>query len=303
MLTLSGANSRILPVALRSLALHSPTMLHRSIHMYPLSPPSLPPTPAHAFLRWRCRSIVPFPLFELQANVVAAAMAGRMPLPSRAERARWLADDERQGLEERGVDPASRGVHVLHNLQWPYVKRLLQLAGGSGSILAPPPPQQQLGEETPVSDDAVDRSRQEDLTGSPSRRRVGDSNPDTSVVVGGDGVVVNGSSPPTGCTAGPGVEERQEATERRVLTALSELEKMLKVREDIYNDASDSRPAFPGAPDDYRRRVYTVDVEAGSFSVSMADRKANGELPSALSASCDDSGSSIFRSEGVEMEA
>lgn len=54
---------------------------------------------------------------------------------------------------------------------------------------------------------------------------------------------------------------------------------MLELKEAVYTDSFDFLPSFPGGSDDYRRRVYQVDAESGTFSVSIAARKANGEGP------------------------
>lgn len=80
---------------------------------------------------------MPFPLFEVQANAVAAAITGRASFPPLAERERWLRDEE-ESLRERGVDPASRGAHVLHHRQWDYLRRLLRLASGPGVLARGP---------------------------------------------------------------------------------------------------------------------------------------------------------------------
>ncbi|CAN0140317.1 unnamed protein product, partial [Ectocarpus fasciculatus] len=74
-------------------------------------------------------SIVTFPLFELQANAVAAAIVGRGPFPSLAEREQWLRGEEGR-LREGGVGPSSRGAHVLGGRQWEYLRRLLRIASG-----------------------------------------------------------------------------------------------------------------------------------------------------------------------------
>lgn len=169
------------------------------------------------------KSTVPFPMFEVQANAVAAAISGRASFPPLAEREQWLRDEEER-LRERGVDPASRGAHVLQSRQWGYLRRLLRLASGPGGLERGPS----------VATDDVGRA--------------------TSVNPASDG--------------GGGL-------------GLEALLKALRLREAVYNDSGDSRPPMPGGPDDYRRREYDVDWENGTFSVSFADRKANGEGPSA----------------------
>ncbi|CAM9515105.1 unnamed protein product, partial [Hapterophycus canaliculatus] len=190
------------------------------------------------------QSVVPFPLFEIQANAVAAAITGRTPLPPLAERERWLLDEERS-LRERGVDSASRGVHVLGGRQWDYLRRLVRLASGPGMVARGPPTSRKTG-----------ASR---AGGSP---------------VEGEGA---GGIAPLPRATGIG-----EDAQRRHGAALEGLLKMVSVKEAIYNDAGQSRPAFPGAPDDYRRREYDVDWESGDFTVSYADRKSNGEGPSSV---------------------
>ena len=176
---------------------------------------------------------------------MAAVIAGRASLPSLTEREQWLLNEEETGQKERGISPVSRGVHVLHGLQWAYLKRLLRLAGPGA------------------------------LTRSPSRA------PEPVAV----GVDVNrdtrrGSSGKSGGSGGIG-SASPGSTDLGETTLPKELLRSLDVRQALYVDVSDSRPKFPGAPDDYRLRVYRVDQESGSFSVSVADRKANGEDPSA----------------------
>lgn len=83
------------------------------------------------------RSVVPFPLFQIQANAVAAVLSGRASLPPKEERERWLSDEDAV-LQERGVDPSSRGVHVFGARQWSYWRRLLELFGGQGLVTQTP---------------------------------------------------------------------------------------------------------------------------------------------------------------------
>ncbi|CAN0468449.1 unnamed protein product, partial [Ascophyllum nodosum] len=52
-------------------------------------------------------------------------------LSPKAERERWLLSEE-EALRERGIDPVSRGYHVLGSLQWAYWRRLLRIAGDRG---------------------------------------------------------------------------------------------------------------------------------------------------------------------------
>ncbi len=139
----------------------TPHALERTAGNMPLMhlslPPSLPltrhPPPHGALPPSRCspptppkrgttkptnKSVAPFPLFEVQANAVAAAISGRGRLPRLAEREQWLLDEEK-GLRERSVDPASRGAHVLGDLQWSYLRRLFRLAAGPGCVSRGPP--------------------------------------------------------------------------------------------------------------------------------------------------------------------
>eukprot|EP00904_Undaria_pinnatifida_P007556 jgi/Undpi1/3930/HiC_scaffold_16.g07298.m1 len=186
--------------------------------------------------------IVPFPLFEVQANAVAAVIGGRSSLPSLAEREQWLKNEEETGQRERSISPTSRAVHVLEGLQWTYLRRLLRLAA-PGAVARPP------------------------------------SGFSEAVTAGADvnspgGAGLGNAALPSGA--------REAANELKVKEEnIEEVLRTLAIREAIYNDASDSRPKFPGAPDDYRLREYRVDRESASFSVSLADRKANGEDPSA----------------------
>eukprot|EP00752_Nemacystus_decipiens_P001737 g1680.t1 len=168
--------------------------------------------PSLSFIGLPQKSIVQFPLFEVQANTVAAVVSGRGALPRLAEREQWLRDEE-QSLRERSVDPASRGAHVLATRQWAYERRLLRIASGPGVVAR-----------------------------------------------------VSGKK-------GTG-EDKPEA-------AMQAMSKALDVIEAINDDADANRTRFPGGPDDFRLREYKVDWESGRFSVSYADRKANGERPSA----------------------
>lgn len=48
-----------------------------------------------------------------------------------------------------------------------------------------------------------------------------------------------------------------------------ELEQALVVDQAVYEDVSKSRPAYVGAPDDYRRREYHLDRQTGSWEVHL----------------------------------
>lgn len=192
---------------------------------------------------------MPFPLFEIQANAVAAAITGRAPFPSLPEREQWLRDEEHT-LRERGIDPASRGVHVLGGKQWDYLRRLVRLASGPGIVAHGP------------------RRTTQQKSGASHAESGGHA----------DGEDGSGGVPPPP----PSVPRAAGDAQRRHEAAPEDLLKIVSVKEAIYNDAGENRPAFPGAPDDYRRREYDVNWESGDFTVSYADRKANGEGPSAV---------------------
>eukprot|EP00903_Cladosiphon_okamuranus_P006399 g6264.t1 len=194
------------------------------------------------------QSICPFPMFEVQANVVAAAVSGRASFPGLAEREQWLRDEE-ETFREQSVDPTSRRVHVLADKQWAYLRRLLRIATGPGVVARGPPG---------VAAAAASGSGRGDGGSSGS---LADAPPAVA------------TAPPATTAAATG-ESNPDAALRMLLKALD-------VKEAIYNDARGSIDPFPGGPDDYRRREYEVDWESGRFSVSYADRKANGEGPSA----------------------
>ncbi|CAM9417100.1 unnamed protein product [Scytosiphon promiscuus] len=202
------------------------------------------------------QSVVPFPLFEIQANAVAAAITGRASFPQLAEREQWLLDEE-HGLRERGIDPTSRAVHVLGGKQWDYLRRLVRLASDPGTVAH--------GPRTKTSGAAVS-AEVGGHTGGGEEEEDGRSS----------------RAPPLPLPSRPGSVGSSTDAPRQHAAALEGLLKMVGVKEAIYNDAGESRPSFPGAPDDYRRREYDVDWESGEFTVSFADRKANGEGPSSL---------------------
>lgn len=235
--------------------MYSPTREHTSSTTISEDdpPPPFPlDTPQPSFkIASQQNSVVPFPMFEIQANAVAAAITGRSPFPPLAERERWLLDDE-HSLRERGVDPASRTVHVLGGMQWDYLRRLVRLASGPGTVAHGPRVLRKKSSGAFVSAEGGDQAAAGDRRGS-------------------------GDAPPPPPSRVGNARRQHEA-------ALEDLLKMVSVKEAIYNDAGQSRPSFPGAPDDYRRREYDVDWESGEFTVSFADRKANGEGPSSVAA-------------------
>jgi len=69
-------------------------------------------------------SVVPFPLMEVQATLVARVLAGKATLPDKAACRAWLAGHE-AGLARL------RDAHHLGNNQWDYCRRLLALGGVS----------------------------------------------------------------------------------------------------------------------------------------------------------------------------
>ncbi len=70
-------------------------------------------------------SVVPFPLFELQAKWVVRHLLGQTALPSRAQRYAWLEEEERR---QRAEGRLSRDWHYMGGGQWAY-KRLLAREG------------------------------------------------------------------------------------------------------------------------------------------------------------------------------
>lgn len=113
-------------------------------------------------------SIVPFPLFYLQAKLIAASILGTYSLPSQEVRWKSFTEFESQFLDTKAP---RRKYHYLGDKQWDYCLHLAELAG--------------------VADER--------------------------------------------------------------LKAFVELNKQ------IYDDNSNHKPAYPGAPDTYRRRTYHVD--------------------------------------------
>lgn len=81
------------------------------------------PSLAFVGLPWR---VVPFPLFEAQADALTAVFCGKAHLPSRPQRERHAASaaPPQQGM------PA-RFIHMLGDMQWSYCARLKALAGSA----------------------------------------------------------------------------------------------------------------------------------------------------------------------------
>jgi len=67
-------------------------------------------------------SVVPFPLMEVQATLVARVLTGDATLPDASERRAWVEKYE-AGLKR------PKDAHHLGNAQWDYCRRLLALAG------------------------------------------------------------------------------------------------------------------------------------------------------------------------------
>lgn len=176
-------------------------------------------------------------------------------------------------MDGRGIDPASRQVHVMGSRQWPYMKHLLQLAGGAGTLLKG------------GSGSLVGRGSR--MRPNPISRHNGDK--DHESIARHD--VATAQEPGDAMAAHAGLSWDDEASPTRLHhkaggqddgNSLSEMWKILRIKEALHNDASSRRKTFPGGPDDYRLCVYDVDTESGAFSVSVADCKANGERPSHL---------------------
>lgn len=235
---------------------------------------TFPAPPSPILATYRVRSIVPFPMFDLQVNAVAAAISGRMQLASRADREQWLLAEEKKMFEERGVDPASRGVHVMKARQWPYLRHLLQLAKGPGAILAGKREDAaQHGNKSASGSNGFVEGN--DIGGGGGGVGPDDQRDDETAIA--SAIYEGEASVSTQSTA---ANTTTVAAAAKAEKHMNEILKMLKVRETVYNDTGYSRPTFPGGPDDYRRRLYHIDSDSGKFSVTMAARKANGEGPS-----------------------
>lgn len=195
---------------------------------------------------------------EVQSNYLAAVVTGRVSLPSRADREQWLVEYEKMAWEQRGVDPASRKVHYMNHIQWPYLKLLLLEAGGAGTIM----------------------SRTNGMKNSPpwwteESLRDAQAKPIEYIHEGKAAEVKEkdlqfvGLKPRLNGSSSSGQKERDMKT----------VVEMLELREVVYDDAADSWSSFPGGDDDYRRRLYEVDWQKGSYKVYMSPVKANGEGP------------------------
>lgn len=162
---------------------------------------------------------------------------GRADLPSLAGRKQWLKDDEKAMVQERGIDPSSRAVHVLAGKQWDHFKRILRLAGGTGVVARGSEPEHSLGGSV-------------------------------------QGSVADGAEPGKNSAAEGEAPTSRAGGKDKVISSLD-------MRQLIFEDSQDSRPSFLGGPDDFRRRCYMIDdADSGKFSVSIAEKKANGEGPS-----------------------
>jgi thioredoxin reductase len=76
-------------------------------------------------------SVVPFPLFFMQAKWIAAVYAGRKKLPSKEEQSEWLRDYEAEVLSKfNGTEEiAIQKFHFLDKAQWKYRRFLARSAG------------------------------------------------------------------------------------------------------------------------------------------------------------------------------
>lgn len=76
-------------------------------------------------------SVVPFPLFFMQAKWIAAVYAGRKMLPTKEEQSEWLREYEAEILLKfnGSQDTAVQKFHFLDKAQWKYRRFLAQSAG------------------------------------------------------------------------------------------------------------------------------------------------------------------------------
>ncbi|CAM9184592.1 unnamed protein product [Choristocarpus tenellus] len=173
------------------------------------------------------QSVVPFPLFEMQAQLFAAVVSGTAQLPDRAGRERW-SQEELGRLQARGVT-GGRATHVLGSLQWAYCEDLAVHAWGW---------EEGVGKEVVTKEGSSGGEETMNLRGKDEDR-------------------------------GPCSLSQEE--QRKILYGI-------RLRQAIYEDSKCHVPEFPGGTDEYRKRMYDVDEETGTFSVWLAERKANGEV-------------------------
>ena len=76
-------------------------------------------------------SVVPFPLFHMQAKWIAAVYAGRKMLPSKEEQSEWLQEYEAEVLSKfnGSEETAIQKFHFLDKAQWKYRRFLARAAG------------------------------------------------------------------------------------------------------------------------------------------------------------------------------
>jgi hypothetical protein len=97
--------------------------------MFPASG-DLSPRLSFLGLPWK---VVPFPLMQLQARLVARLLSGRAPFPLPTEN-EMLAACAREDQVREAKGWAVRHTHVLDGEQWAYNAELLRLCGGDDEI-------------------------------------------------------------------------------------------------------------------------------------------------------------------------
>lgn len=76
-------------------------------------------------------SVVPFPLFNLQAKWISSVYSGRTELPSKPDQLKWLADYEKEVLQKYKGDEgtAVEKFHYLGDAQWEYFRHIARASG------------------------------------------------------------------------------------------------------------------------------------------------------------------------------
>ena len=76
-------------------------------------------------------SVVPFPLFNLQAKWISSVYSGRTELPSKHDQLKWLEDYEKQILQRCKGDEgtAVEKFHYLGDAQWDYFRHIARASG------------------------------------------------------------------------------------------------------------------------------------------------------------------------------
>jgi thioredoxin reductase len=78
-------------------------------------------------------SVVPFPLFNLQAKWISSVYSGRTELPSKLDQLNWLEGYEKEVLQRYKGDEgtAVEKFHYLGDAQWDYFRHIAHASGGN----------------------------------------------------------------------------------------------------------------------------------------------------------------------------